>query len=246
VAATFFSLSTGAFLAVGTQILLTGYEFITRTVKARWKILITLCVITYIVIDLLSNRSPFEVFVSYMTFDQSTSYNRVRIWNFGTAQIWRTPLFGIGLTGDWIRPWWMSPSMDNFWLVLAVRYGLMAFILFAAGCIFLLRDVGKAQIKDPAVINIRLGWMFAIISIFVAICSVHLWSATFCFFMFVLGAGTWIADYSDEEAKRVDGNEDTVVETNAGKKPGNFRPAIRRNPAIVERHVNSKVSGRSR
>jgi hypothetical protein len=221
---TFFSLSTGAYLAVGTQILFTCWEFITRTVKARWKILIFIVVVAYITVDLLSNRSPFQVFISYMTFDQSTSYNRVLIWQFGTQQLWLTPLFGIGFTGDWIRPWYMSPSMDNFWLVLAVRHGILAFVLFALVVGFLLRDTGRAVIQDQEARNMRLGWMFALISMYIAIGSVHLWNATYVLLMFLMGAGMWLADHRDELPET---EKDTVLEKQSKPKSGNFRPAVR-------------------
>jgi hypothetical protein len=226
IACTFFSLSTGAYLAVGTQILFTGWEFLTRTVKARWKILIIIVAIAYVTVDMLSNRSPFQVFVSYMTFDQGTSYNRVLIWRFGTQQLWLTPLFGIGFTGDWIRPWWMHPSMDNFWLVLAVRHGILAFVLFASAVVFLLRDIGRAVILDQEARNMRLGWMFALISMFVAICSVHLWNATYVLFMFLLGAGMWFADHKDEVPETTE-SKVAVEKDRSNQKAGNFRAATR-------------------
>jgi hypothetical protein len=226
---TFFSLSTGAYLAVGTQILLTGWEFATRTLKSRWKTLLVIVTIAYVTVDILSNRSPFQVFVSYMTFDQGTSYNRVLIWHFGTQQLWLTPLFGIGLTGDWIRPWWMHPSMDNFWLVLAVRHGILAFVLFATAVGFLLRDIGRAVIQDQEARNMRLGWMFAVISMFIAICSVHLWNATYVLFMFLMGAGMWFADHRDVVPEL--GTEAALDGDRLKQKGGNFRAAAR--PAAV-------------
>jgi hypothetical protein len=223
----FFSLSTGSYLAVITQWLMMGYEFVTRKIAGRWKILLGVFVVAYVLVDNLSNRSPFEVFVSYLTFDQATSYNRVLIWKFGTQQIWQTPLFGIGETGDWIRPWWMHPSMDNFWLLQAVKYGLPAFVLLMLFVYFVLRDIGKAKLVSRDLMNIRLGWMFAIISMFIAICSVHLWNATYCFMIFLLGGGLWMADVDDrpeqenEQANKGDGER--------GKRQ-NFRPAIRPAP----------------
>lgn len=223
VANTFFSLSTGAFLAVGTQILFTAWEFITRTIAARWKILLGLVVAAYVTVDSLSNRSPFQVFVTYMTFDQATSYNRVLIWNFGTKQVWLTPYFGIGHTGDWVRPWWMHPSMDNFWLVQAVQHGVLAFVLIAVAIGYMLRDICIAKIKSPEILNMRLGWMFAMISMFVAICSVHLWNATYVFFMFMLGAGMWLADVNEDGTENSDSAPADKVDVPV--KPRNFRPA---------------------
>ena len=47
---------------------------------AKWKLLALLGVLAYIVVDLLSNRSPIQVLISYGTFNQGTAYNRVLIW----------------------------------------------------------------------------------------------------------------------------------------------------------------------
>ena len=113
---------------------LIGWEVLTRGIRARWRLLSLGCVLAYFSIDLLSNRTPFHVIVTYLTFNVQTGYNRILIWQYGSAEVLRHPIFGIGL-GDWERPAWMSSSMDNFWLVIAVRYGLPAFILICRAVI---------------------------------------------------------------------------------------------------------------
>ena len=51
--------------------------------------------------------------MTYFTFSTTSAYNRIIIFEYGSAEVMRNPIFGIGL-GDWIRPVWMSDSMDNF------------------------------------------------------------------------------------------------------------------------------------
>jgi hypothetical protein len=103
---------------------------------------------TYVGIDLFSTKTPFHVFVNYFTFSKQSAYNRILIFEYGTAEVARHPVFGIGL-GDWERPVWMSDSMDNFWLVTAVRYGVPALFLLLLG--LLLGILWKAgQRKQPA------------------------------------------------------------------------------------------------
>ena len=67
----------------------------------------------YIVVDMLSNRTPFEVLISYGTFNQATAYNRVHIWNYGMQNVMGSPIFGIGLN-DWARPSWMQSVVRQF------------------------------------------------------------------------------------------------------------------------------------
>jgi hypothetical protein len=61
-----------------------------------------------------------------------------------------SPVWGIGVTGDWIRPQWMGSSIDSLWLRSAVAWGLpsvalLASVMFAAG---LPRTVGANRRLD--------------------------------------------------------------------------------------------------
>ncbi|MEQ9489406.1 MAG: O-antigen ligase family protein [Alphaproteobacteria bacterium] len=187
------SVSTGAILAVVVQVGIISWGYIFRKSTARWRNLILLVVFGYIFIDLLSNRTPFNVFVDYLTFNSGSAYNRILIWEYGTAEVARHPLFGIGLA-SWTRPYWMSDSMDNFWLLNAVRYGLPQFVMLAAGILFVLIKAGKASFADDYIHKLRNGLVISIIGVIVSICSVHLWNATYSWFMFMVGSATWLCE----------------------------------------------------
>ena len=188
-----FSLSTGALLSINIQFGLMIWARIFRNTKNRWIILSTLIAIAYIVIDIASTRTPFHVFVNYATFSSGSSYNRILIWEFGSAEAMRHPWFGIGF-GDWTRPRFMSGSMDNFWLFQAVRFGLPAFAMLA-GSIIIILDRSRKNISDNKdIIFLRRGATFSIIATMIAITSVHLWNATYVWFMFIVGATAWIGE----------------------------------------------------
>ena len=193
--ATFFSLSTGAFIAIAIQSILIAWDFLMRKSKKKWTILTIVAIFLYVAVDALSNRSPFEVFITYLTFNLGSSYNRVLIWQYGTQQVYMTPWFGTGIPGDWARPDWMhSGSLDNFWLLMAVRHGVPAFVFIALTCWTMLRRVGKTYLVDPQLLNARKGLLFALIAMMVSMCTVHLWSATYCLFIFLLGSGSWFIE----------------------------------------------------
>jgi hypothetical protein len=189
--AAFFSLSAGAFAAVIAQASLIGWERATRDIRKRWRWLSLACICAYFAIDLISNRSPFHVIVTYLTFNVHSAYNRILVWEFGSAEVWRNPLFGIGFN-DWIRPSFMSSSMDNFWLVIAVRYGLPAFVLFAAAIVLIFTSLGRARIADAEVKSCRLGVLVTLGGLIIAGTTVHFWNAIYCHFLFLLGSGMWI------------------------------------------------------
>ena len=193
-AATFFSLSTGAFVALMMQMALTAWDYFLRRVPRRWALLGLLAIAAYIAISLLSNRTPFHVFVTYLTFNVGSSYNRILIWNFGTDEVMRNPLFGIGY-GEWERPSWMGSSMDNFWLVIAVRHGLPAFFLFSAGVLLVMYRLGRWKTQDLELADYRKGLLISLGGLVIAGVTVHFWSQIYVLFMFLLGSGVWMLDF---------------------------------------------------
>jgi O-antigen ligase len=186
------TLSTGALLSLNTQFGLWLWRRLFRDNPARWKLLGAILLGLYVVIDLISVRSPFHVFVNYATFSSGSSYNRILIWEFGTAEVARHPLFGIGL-GEWERPRYMSASMDNFWLVQAVRYGLPAFLALAGALILLLVRMASASAGSPVVRDMRSGLTFSLLATAVAIGSVHLWNNSFIWLLFLMGCSGFLA-----------------------------------------------------
>jgi len=193
VISSFISLSTGALLALIIQSGIIAWDHVFRTDPKRWRNLIILVVAAYVTVDMISNRTPFNVFVDYLTFNSGSAYNRILIWRFGTEEVWRHPLFGIGLN-DWVRPTWMNPSFDNFWLLHAMRYGLPAFSFMSLGILMICLRAAKQKMLSASDQDIRKGLLISLVGVFVAISSVHLWNATFCWMFFLIGSVVWITD----------------------------------------------------
>lgn len=190
VASTVLSLSTGALIAIVFQSIFIGWEMILKSLKKRWTLFAILAVVAYILVDLLSNRTPFHVLVTYATFYQGSAYNRILIWQFGTENVWNNPIFGLGLN-DWSRPSWMSGSVDNFWLLLAMRYGFPAIGMILAALVLILRRVSLVDIQTPEDRLCRAGYLVAFGGLFIAGGTVHYWHAMMAFVMFIFGSGLW-------------------------------------------------------
>ncbi len=189
-AATFFSLSAGPFIALGTQIGLAFWDYFSKKLKNRWWIVIGIISVTYIGIDLLSNRSPVAVLISYLSFSGQTAYVRLLIFEYGSAEALRHPLLGIGY-GDWLRPAWMPPSVDNFWLLTAMRYGMPASLGITAVIVYMVLRIGRT----PGTVLVRdagRAWGFTLAGFALVGCTVHFWNATFVLFFFFLGSGHWV------------------------------------------------------
>lgn len=188
VMATFFSLSGGPFTALALQMGLIGWDRVTTGIANRWSILLGIMGLAWFVLTMLSNRSPVLVFISYLTFSANSAYNRVHIWNYGTAEVGRNPMIGIGLN-DWIRAPWMSSSMDNFWLLTTVRYGLPAFIFLAVGVWLVGWKQAQGNKSDLQLKNARKAWIITILSFVLAGLTVHFWNALMVHFFFLVGCG---------------------------------------------------------
>ncbi len=201
VLATFMSASGGPYLVLMMQGFVCAWERVLGTVQGRWAALFTLFAMAYIAIDLFSSKTPFHVFVNNFTFSKQSAYNRILIFEFGSAEVARYPIFGIGL-GDWERPVWMSDSMDNFWLVTAVRYGLPALLLLLALLLGLVWTVGQRKNLPAEWRRARHAWAFTLFGITVAAATVHLWNALFVLFLFLIGAGAWLLDAQPQRKGR--------------------------------------------
>ncbi|OOY18645.1 hypothetical protein BMI86_19855 [Thioclava sp. DLFJ5-1] len=189
------ALSSGALLALLLQIGLIGWSLTFRKIEWRWWLLVGLFALAYVTIDLLSNRSPIKVFMSYATFSSHTAYWRAIIFDWGMRNVWANPIFGLGLK-DWVRPSWMySGSMDNFWLVMAVRYGIPGFLLVAVGYALGLSQVMRRDFsRDFRLLVCRRAWVFTFVGMSFTLCTVHVWGAMYAFVFFMFGAGMWMID----------------------------------------------------
>jgi len=183
------SMSSGALAALMTQFTLLIWDKKTKAINYRWRLLTQLLLATYFVVDLISNRSGIKVFLSYLTFSAGTAYNRITIFEWGIQDVWRNPIFGIGFN-DWTRPPWMhSSSMDNFWLVQAVTFGIPGFLTIALPVLILLFKNWKGL--SARMSRVRTGWTISMVGIIVASCTVHMWNNLFVYFAFLVGMGGW-------------------------------------------------------
>lgn len=188
----FLSLSSGALLPFILQLGLIFWAFSLNSVRQRWLILLGLFMLAYVAIDLLSNRTPIKVFMTYATFSAHNAYWRSIIFEWGMINVWANPIVGIGLN-EWIRPYYMrSGSMDNFWLVNAVRYGIPGFFLLALGYLPALWKIGRRNFDtDLRLWQVRRAWIFTFVGLTLTLATVHVWTSIYSFVFFLFGAGMW-------------------------------------------------------
>lgn len=199
------ALSSGALLAILLQVCLFIWAFSFRNTDKRWVILLALFAFVYVVLDIAANRPPIMVILSYATFSAHTAYWRTIIFDWGIYNVWLNPIFGIGL-GDWIRPGWMySGSVDNYWLVMGMRFGVPGFAFLAVGYIMALWKIGRRKFDGDIILwNLRRAWMFSFMGLTFTLCTVHVWHTIYSFVFFMFGAGIWMLTTEPEDATKAD------------------------------------------
>lgn len=218
--ATFLSLSSGPISALSAQIGLILYDILFHWHRNRWKILCFSVAVLWFLLEISASRSAFEIALTHFSFDPDTAWNRLRIWHFGKQSVIEHPLLGIGLTGDWVRPSWMTGSMDMFWLVPAVSHGLPAGLLVHFAFLSMCFSAASKRGIGARANAYRTGFLICMVSFYLAGWTVHYWKVIYVLFNFLLGCGAWI----------VYANSTTLVETQGDQteKRRAVKPVFRR------------------
>jgi hypothetical protein len=191
---TFSSLSSGPLLSMVIQFLIILWSYVTRKLENRWLILLWGLFIVYVVLEIASNGPVLYYIISRLTFSGATANYRRILLNYGMAQVWRTPIFG-AYGVRWDLPRWMSGSLDNYWLGLAVQYGIPTFLsqfgAFIAAMVVVGRKPAPAQSRFA---DARFAWSTSIVSVSFALGTVYIWNEIASFVFFFFGAGIWMID----------------------------------------------------
>jgi len=175
---TFTTISSAAYLMLAIQIVMLKIK---RLAHARLSSFAFVLIGAYIFVNIFSNRTPMEVLSSYLTMDPATAYYRILINSYAMDAVMQNPYFGIGLH-NWPRPDWMPPSIDDFWLVIAVQYGLITFTCLMVVVYLSLKSTYVNYGTSESV-----GIRVLLISIIVAGFTVHMWNASYVFFWLIIG-----------------------------------------------------------
>jgi hypothetical protein len=183
-----------------------------KLTRGSWKLLSGLTLGVYVFLELFSNRGPVVLLIETMTLNPRTGWWRIHIWNYGTNSVYQHPIMGIGLN-DWERPYWLASTVDNFWLLMAMRHGLIAamFVCLAFALHFLF--VVRARHVDPGTQSIRTGYLITLAGLLFVLATVHVWNEMAVFAMFFLGAGSFLYSAKQIVVKNQVASSEPAAET---------------------------------
>ena len=218
---TFASLSSAPLISVVLQLGLMVWGWLTGR---RWWLLFGVVAVSYVTLDLLSNRTPVTIIINYITFDPSTAWGRIEIWNYGSAAMWSHPIFGIGLN-DWPRPIWLGNSVDNFWLLNGMRHGVVGGLLLISGLISGLWLVLRAKPLPVRSALFREAYVIMVVGLCFSLTTVHIWGDTSSMVMLLFGSAVWIAEARPaiEVDSRHANDREKPVYSRFERKPGKQR-----------------------
>jgi hypothetical protein len=192
-AVSFMSLSAGPFVSLVLQVFLLSCNFLVRAIKIPWTILIGLMVLISLALQLVAKRSLLDIAAGFLVFESGSYWYRRMIWDYGVTSVLQHPLNGIGLN-NWERGSDMSASIDNFWLMLAMRYGLPASFLLLLTMLSIFLALSFKKHLDDKITAYRTAFLISMTAFFLAGWTVHFWDTGYVLFLFMLGSGGWILD----------------------------------------------------
>jgi hypothetical protein len=190
-AMTVMSMSSGPMFAAALQLLMVFWDRLLRLVRARWVLLVLIGIVVLALLEVNLPGGLLGYIVNEVIFNPVGGQNRIDILRYGSAEILRNPVFGIGFN-DWTRPWWQSATVDNFWILTAMRYGIPALLLLAAAIgVSALQIMTRDGLSDE-VARYRAGYLIALGGIVLVLGTVHVWGQPMVLVMLYIGAGVWL------------------------------------------------------
>ncbi len=224
------SLSSGPLLACLLQFVMLGWFWI---MKGRWKLLITLTGLLYLLFVIAADRSLASFVIEKLTFNSNTGWIRLAVVKHAWQNVLEHPVFGLGFN-NWERPGWLTSSIDNFWLLNALRYGLPGAALVVAIYLSHIARAGMAPLITPDWNRLRVAHLITLVATGFTLTTVHVWGSLSVFVMFYIGAGAWL--YTAPESSQDDGTETTGGEADRDRSPRYTRfPEKKRGPARAPR-----------
>ncbi len=187
----FVSLSSAPMISAGLQLMMIGWDRIFFFFRTRWVVLVILAVTIIGGFQLLYPGGILVFIFENLLLMPQTGYGRLEIFYWGSRSVMDNPIFGVG-QGEWERAYWMGhPTIDNFWLATAVRFGLPTLIfLWIAIALNVLGILGTGGL-DYDEMRQRRGYLIAVTGLVMILATVSVWGPVSTFVLTYFGAGSW-------------------------------------------------------
>lgn len=202
-AASIFTMSSAALLALVAGGALIAYNWITeRIANLTWRMFFFGTGMVVLIIELASNSGAYSVLLRYAALNSASAFNRRLIWRIGSNNVEKNPWFGIGFN-DWDRPVWMSASIDHYWLLLAMQFGVLPPVLILMAVFLAVWSVmRRSTISSPVDRRMLRGLAISMGVFALGALSVSLWLGIQTWFYMLLAITVSIGYAQDRSSVR--------------------------------------------
>lgn len=187
------AISSSSVIVLALQAGLIFYDRLVRGLTYKWILLIGITAGLWYSFQFITGKTVPDYIVTEIMFSPDSGEARMLHFIYGSKEVLRHPLFGVGLA-DWGSPYWLSQNIDSFWLSLSVRYGLPALFLTFSALLTHFMMVFRSTRLDEDELNIRSGYLISLGCTVLMFSSVSFYAAMLVFFMAFCGAGAWLYD----------------------------------------------------
>ena len=187
-ACSFFTLSSAAMLGLVVGGALVAANWLTeRIANLGWRLILAGLAIVAFILQFATGAGVAGLLVRFASLNAESSYYRVLIWRYGSETVADNPVFGVGYA-EWERPIWMSSSVDNYWLLLAIQFGLLTPVLIILAAVLAVVGLARSSryhsISDQRTLR---GLAISLAVFTLALFSVAVWLSPQAWFFMLLG-----------------------------------------------------------
>jgi len=198
VGGTIMSASSAPILAMIVQLGMLAWARLTKGLRFRWWLLLSLFVLFYLVIDIVSNRDPIRVMFTYLLLNPQTGYARYYMWinsfEAATQSAWgfivgygySTEIFSVINSSYWRNL--LERTVDSFWLVLMLRFGITLPALYLIFVVLVFTKSTKYVFGSHhrQYRHFMQAWFIIAFAMTLIAATVHFWGYMACVYMMIM------------------------------------------------------------
>jgi len=201
----FFTVSSAAFLALGVGISLVIYNALVERIKRlTWRLFFIVSTIGLLVLQFATESGVVNLLIRFSALNAWSGYYRILIWRYGSESVANNPIFGIGYA-EYERPFWMTTSVDNFWLLLGIQYGLLPPLAILLATVLAVVGLARKSRRATDVDRHLLRGIAISLAVFaLGVYSVSVWLSAQVWYFMLLGIAVSLSHTNSSYAKRRD------------------------------------------
>jgi hypothetical protein len=146
------SVTSAAILMIIFAVIVIAVEYVSKKFSYFRKLMLYSLLSVLLFVQVFSNQGVIQFVVLNISLNPWTAFARYLQWYFAWDDVMRYWAFGGGIE-TWSRPFWMSSSVDSYWLKVALNNGLVASVILAVSWILIIRRTHSVYMVylDPVI-----------------------------------------------------------------------------------------------